>query len=811
MTVYSACLPPTELEQFLLGYHDDEQAQNIESHLLECDECRQRLKALAAEDELVRALREPKSDGKADRAKPAEAPADLVQVLVPHFKRIARQLEETATPSSFATNSAVSALVSTFTAGSGAPSETETPLPSMLGRYEIRGLLGRGGMGTVLHGFDPVLNRSVAIKILQPEWVAEDGMAERLVKEARAAAAVEHDNIVSIYSVEVRLGSPCIVMPLLKGMSLHQRLAEVDGPLPLDEILRIARDAANGLAAAHAQGLIHCDIKPANIWLESPRDRAKILDFGLAIIHGDGEGDARSISGTPGYLAPEQARGLPLDQRTDIFSLGCVLYRMATGTAPFTGEKRMKALWTVLSDPPESANELNPQIPEALSELIERMMSRAAVHRPATVSDVIEVLDSIDRHFAELRGGIVRRRWLVAMFGAAVLGGAGVGGWALFAAPRVAKPVPVTFLGDEPGIDIIVRRDSHEWPLHLGPETTLSLPPGDYAVRPTTASEHRTLVPEQFVVTEDKSQIVRMAYVGELARHATHTQMVTGIAVMSGVNPPVIFSVGQDRALVRWEPAQKALPVFENLSYAARCIAISPDGVEIATAGGNKTVPRETVIELRSANQWDGPVRKLEGHTRIVTALAYSSDGVWLASGSAEGVLLWNRATGESQLLQELSPDGNPYGVASLAFSSDSRRLLTGGDSIVTLWDVATKERKQSRASGARAVGFIKEKIVAAGDDGAIRIWSENEMEPRAFVSIVRPILAMSVSTDGEQLLTGDADGNVRLWSVATGEMRGMLHGHSRAVQSVAYLGNGRQAVSAAADGTVRLWQLPFP
>jgi hypothetical protein len=689
------------------------------------------------------------------------------------------------------------------------PSEAVHPL--QLGRYEVRGVLGRGGMGTVLHGFDPLLNRSIAIKVLQTEWLAEEGMAERLVREAQAAAAVEHDNIVSIYAVEVLDGNPCIVMPLLQGETLRQRLERVDGPLPVGEFLTIARETALGLAAAHTAGLIHCDIKPANLWLEAPQGRVKILDFGLAIEHGDGHRDGGNISGTPGYLAPEQARGLPLDQRTDIFSLGCVLYRMATGLAPFTGERRLKALWTVLSERPVAACEINPALPEELSGLLSRMMSLQPGDRPATVAEVVDVLDAFERRREALRGGIIRRRWLLAMLGAAVLSGTGVGTWAMFAAPRAAQPVPVTILGDEPPLDIVLHRGGREWPVTLGPETTLSLPPGDYTVRPITASVSRRLIPEQFVVTDQKPLVVRIAFVGEIARHAKHTQMVTSVAVAPGKNPPVVFSVGQDRALVRWEPAKKALPVFSNLSYSARCVAVSPEGDEVATAGGNKTLPQETVIELRQPGQIDGPVRTLEGHTRLISALAYSPDGKWLASACAEGVLLWDRASGASERLQV--EDGETSVVTSLVFSADSRHLLAGGDQL-TQWDLSTKTPRQRVVAGdrlIRAVSFLKKGFATAGDDGVVRIWTSIDANPREFDSLRRPVLAMDVSADGTQLLTGDADGNVRVWSVATGEMRRILQGQTRAVQAVKFVAKDRQAVSAGADGAVRLWQLPFP
>ena len=799
-----ACLSPTELEQFLLGCTNEDRSQEIEVHLQSCLECQQKLATLQGEDDLVRALRDRSHGSCAETPATAlgDVPSELVDRLIPRFKRIANAFEETilAPP-----QTAVAAKIpGTPQGGDGR---------RQLGRYEIRGLLGRGGMGTVLHGFDPLLNRSIAIKVLQTDWLAEEGATERLVREAQAAAAMEHDNIVPIYAVELLDDSPCIVMPLLKGESLQQRLERLQGPIPVGEFVRIAREAALGLAAAHSAGLIHCDIKPSNLWLESPQDRVIVLDFGLAIALGDADRHSGRISGTPGYLAPEQARGKPLDQRTDIFSLGCVLYRMATGLAPFTGERRLRALWTVLSDPPVAACQVNSDLPEELSDLIAGMMSSEPADRPTTLNQVVEVLDAFLLRSAEQQRRTVRRRWMLGMFGAALLSGVGVGTWAMFNAPRSAPPVPVTISGDAPSLDVIIHRDGRDWPLTLGPETTLSLPPGDYQVRPVIVADQRRLVPDHFVViAAQPTQAVRIALVGEIARQSQHTQMVTGVVQVPGSRPPVIFSVGQDRALVRWEPATAAPASFTNLDYMARCIAVSPDGNEVATAGGNKTLPQETIVELRQTTQIEGPVRRLEGHTRLISALAYSPDGKWLASGDAEGTLLWNRATGESQRLQDESLPRELRAVLSLKFSADGRHLLTGGDRL-TQWDltaVRPHEIPVPGTSSIRAVDFLKNGLVIAGDEGVVWIWTEGHMVLRKLASIGRPILALVASSDGTRLLTGDAEGSVRIWSVSTGEMLEILRGHTRAVHAVAFVEPGRQAVSASADGTVRLWQLPF-
>src|SRR5205823_5906189 len=194
-----------------------------------------------------------------------------------------------------------------------------------LGHYEVLDVIGRGGMGIVLRGFDETLHRVVAIKVMAAQLASSGAARKRFTREAQAAAAVSHDHIVTIHAVEEG-SSPYMVMQYVPGVSLQQRL-DREGPLQLPEILRIGTQTASGLAAAHAQGLIHRDIKPANILLENGVQRVKITDFGMARAVAEASlTQSGVVAGTPQYMAPEQARGETVDHRADLFSLGSVLY-----------------------------------------------------------------------------------------------------------------------------------------------------------------------------------------------------------------------------------------------------------------------------------------------------------------------------------------------------------------------------------------------------------------------------------------------------------------------------------------------------
>lgn len=281
--------------------------------------------------------------------------------------------------------------------------------PELLGRldrYNVERIVGAGGFGVVLKAFDASLNRYVAIKVLSPQLANSGAARRRFAREAQAAAVV-HEHVVAIHSVAEHDGLPYLVMPYIAGCSLQERLDE-HGPLETSQVLRIGMQIAAGLAAAHAQGLVHRDIKPANILLESDVERVKITDFGLARTIDDASLTASGIiAGTPQYMAPEQARGETVDHRSDLFSLGSVLYAMCTGHSPFRAETFM-AIWRRLCiDTPRPVREINPAVPDWLAEIIEHLHKKNPAERIQTAD---EVADLLGRHLAHLQQPAVAPR-----------------------------------------------------------------------------------------------------------------------------------------------------------------------------------------------------------------------------------------------------------------------------------------------------------------------------------------------------------------------------------------------------------------
>jgi len=284
---------------------------------------------------------------------------------------------------------------------------------SRVGPYEIVDPLGTGGMGEVYRARDPRLGRDVAIKVLPDHASNDPARRRRFEQEARAASALNHPNICTIHEIGEHDGAPFIVMELLDGLSLRERLRA--GAVPLSELLHLATQVTDALEAAHGAGIVHRDLTPSNIFV-TLRGDAKILDFGLAKLTADVDADrntqASTVSaeapmtgqgrmvGTPGYASPEQTLGLPVDTRSDLFSLGVVLYEMATGHRAFSGESPAMAGDAVVHAAPPPVSRLNPQVPADLSAIIDKALEKDRALRYQSAAEIKADLRRLARNAA---------------------------------------------------------------------------------------------------------------------------------------------------------------------------------------------------------------------------------------------------------------------------------------------------------------------------------------------------------------------------------------------------------------------------
>ncbi|HYG75078.1 MAG TPA: bifunctional serine/threonine-protein kinase/formylglycine-generating enzyme family protein [Planctomycetota bacterium] len=376
MSAQQACPTLGELNAFGRGEAKAEQREIIEQHVQQCTTCADLLRISQSADINDIERTNPRLGG---FARPSQTNVMEAPSLPPEVMPVAASPE------------AQLKLLLSLLQPPAAPDE--------LGRvagYRLLKHIGSGGMGTVFLAEDLVLRRPTALKVMRPETQTDEGWA-RLLREARSMAAIKHEHLATVYQAGRQGEVFYLAMELLEGKPLNEWRRTRTPEVP--EILRIAREMAEGLQAIHANNLIHRDIKPSNVWIEAPKDKVKILDFGLArpmIINGSTfVTQPGAIAGTPGYMSPEQARGVTLDARSDLFSYGCVLFSLCTGDMPFTGDTLIAQLTSLAVDTPRNVSSIDAKIPQTLSDLIADLLEKEPDRRPASATVVLERLNDI--------------------------------------------------------------------------------------------------------------------------------------------------------------------------------------------------------------------------------------------------------------------------------------------------------------------------------------------------------------------------------------------------------------------------------
>ncbi len=374
MPAVNDCPDQNDYQLLIHGELSPADVERLSRHLADCPFCSDAVQTLLGQDTLLSDLRGTPADSQGG----AEVPSDLTRRLLALHSSSAFSLQ--------------------------LPALKPPQRPDEMGRlahYRVLKVLGAGGMGVVFLAEDVRLHRTVALKTMNPEIAADARHRQRFLREARAAAKVEDDHIVPIYDVGEEGGVPWLAMPFLKGHSLDELLRRLMVLKPAQAV-RIGAQVARGLAAAHAAGLIHRDIKPANIWIEPEGGgRARLLDFGLARdARPDREGREHltrtgAMVGTPAFMAPEQARGKPLDARADLFSLGCVLYRAVTGRLPFRGPGTMDTLVALATQTPPAPDQVNSAVPQPLAALIMNLLAKDRSARPVSAAAVAAALEAM--------------------------------------------------------------------------------------------------------------------------------------------------------------------------------------------------------------------------------------------------------------------------------------------------------------------------------------------------------------------------------------------------------------------------------
>ncbi len=364
------CPSTTDLRGLVNGSLSDSEADSLQLHLERCETCQNALQEIVADGDFWQSAAQNLSDDEAAG---------------PGLERVVEELQHQSPEDAEEMGEAIELKLSFI----DPPTE-----PGMIGRlkhYDILRVAGRGGMGIVLKAFDRTLRRVVAVKMLAPHLAGNGQAKQRFIREGRSAAGICHEHVVTIHAVEE--SPPFIVMQYVKGETLEARIHR-NGSLEVREAIRIAKQIAQGLAAAHTQGVVHRDIKPANILLENGVARVRITDFGLARAVDDASlTQSGVVAGTPQYMAPEQANGDAVDERADLFSLGSVLYTMLAGHAPFRATTTMGVLKRLCDNTARPIREINPEVPEWLVMMINRLHAKRPADRYQSAQEVADVLE----------------------------------------------------------------------------------------------------------------------------------------------------------------------------------------------------------------------------------------------------------------------------------------------------------------------------------------------------------------------------------------------------------------------------------
>jgi len=754
-TTTTECPPTADLERLVRGRLTEARAASIAEHVGACSGCQQRLDAISgAAEGIASNLREctmPSSDSA-------------------YYKALAAAEEEVRVTAAFLNGSADTHPVADDKLDFLQPTDEPDRL-GKLGTFSVRRIVGRGGMGVVLHAYDPCLDRDVAIKVIDPKLAHNEVARQRFCREARAAAAVTHDNLVAVHQVDEdeASGLPYLVMQLIQGESLEQRLKR-SGKLTPVEVARIGMQAAAGLAAAHAGGLIHRDIKPANILLEAPVDRVKLTDFGLARAAEDVKLTRTGfVAGSPLYMAPEQARGDEVDHRADLFSLGSVLYEAATGTPAFDGKTPLAVLRRVADDTPEALHRVNAEVPEWLSEIVNRLLAKSPADRYQSAGEVAEVfavelgrwhaLSPLDvpadvcPGTSGSRSAPVRARkkicWKAVAFRVLPwLGGAAIGALALWLLWTPASQGPGE--GSAPGA--------------VGPMPRITFDGNSGAIWALTFVDADNLV----IGTEDGQVKVWNSKTGETKRTLESRQGGTIWSADVSADGKSLVTPCDDSKVTVWDLENFRPRYSFSQPTSTKAAVFSPKGDRLATGDRNATV-----------RLWDLEAQipiELYGHKGTVHALAYSPNGERLASAGSDGTVKiwdlqeidWHRRENRVKPIDLVEHRGPVYGVA---FCPQSELLAsTGWDGSVRIYDARTGEQKRAikaHDGDAWSVSFGNgcAWVASAGQDG-VKVWEVETGKELFSYRGNRAFHVVRFAKNGTTLAAGGRDGSVKVWEL---------------------------------------------
>lgn len=672
-------------------------------------------------------------------------------------------------------------------------------------KYRIDALIGQGGMGAVYRAMHLELDRSVALKIVLPDFVSSGETLERFRREARAAARLNHPSVITIYDFGVLdNGRAYLAMELLSGKSLREEV-EIKGILSPSRALEILQPVCGAVQAAHNAGVIHRDLKPDNIVLERNElgvEIIKVVDFGIAKLREAAGTNAMNLNltgpglvmGTPHYMSPEQCKGEELDPCSDIYSLGVMLYEMLCGHVPFDAPTPSAVIIQHAIDPPRRLSLIRKDIKPELEAVVMKALMKSRAARQQSVKELCSELEK-------------------------AINGTELSAPSLLRAPEPPPlpPVPKPSLSSATPKDLVaatlVEYENDPLSTRLLDDKNISAPKprrpvSDLDAEANELLAHTTGLPME---DDDDSELdYQSSYINpqnirltESAQLQGHEHVVKALAYTP--EGQYLISASSDGAIKIWDLKKKRVRgALHGHELSVNALAVSPNGQLLASASADGSVRIWDIAKEQERT-------KLGGYAGSLRSLVFSPSGQYLVLSHDTNIEMWD--IGQKKLVTTFT--GHVRLVESLEFSKDGSIIISGGaDETIRFWDVNKRTNIGLISCTGHCVYTVASCVdgilATGGKDHSIRLWDITSQTELALLAGHKDsVRSLVFSARGDYLCSGDWSGTIKLWDTAMGvEVIGLPDAHDGAILTVAFSPDEKQIASSGYDQIIKLWNI---